>query len=47
MILSGLVGWAVNKYTSFDATWEGGDYAGGTPAGFSYYLIGFSLEAYF
>jgi tetratricopeptide (TPR) repeat protein len=45
--VSGAAGWTMKKCTSFEVTGEGGNYAGGTAAGFSYYLIGFSLKAYF
>ncbi|HEX9136010.1 MAG TPA: hypothetical protein VF905_03575, partial [Nitrospirota bacterium] len=40
-------GWTMKKCTSFEVYEEGGNYAGGSPAGFSYYLIGFSFKAYF
>jgi tetratricopeptide (TPR) repeat protein len=40
-------GWTMKKCTSFEVYEEGGNYAGGTAAGFSYYLIGFSFKAYF
>ncbi|HEX9113117.1 MAG TPA: tetratricopeptide repeat protein [Nitrospirota bacterium] len=40
-------GWTMKKCTSFEVYEEGGNYAGGTPAGFSYYLIGLSFKAYF
>ncbi len=41
--ISGSAGWTLKKCTSFEINGEGSNYAGGTAAGFSYYLIGFRL----
>ncbi len=40
-------GWTMKKCTSFEVTGEGGNYAGGTTAGFNYFLLGFNLKVYF
>jgi tetratricopeptide (TPR) repeat protein len=40
-------GWTMKKCTSFEVNGEGGNYAGGTAAGYAYYLIGFGLKVYF
>jgi tetratricopeptide (TPR) repeat protein len=40
-------GWTMRKCTSFELYGEGGNYAGGTVAGFNYYQVGFRLTAYF
>jgi tetratricopeptide (TPR) repeat protein len=45
--VSASAGWTMKKCTSFEVNEEGGNYAGGTAVGFSYYLIGFSFKAYF
>jgi tetratricopeptide (TPR) repeat protein len=39
----GSAGWKMKKCTSFEINGEGGNYAGGTTAGFNYSLIGFRL----
>jgi tetratricopeptide (TPR) repeat protein len=41
--MSGSAGWTMKKCTSFEINGEGGNYAGGTAAGFNYSLIGFRL----
>ncbi len=41
--ISGSAGWTMKKCTSFEINGEGGNYAGGTAAGFNYSLIGFRL----
>ncbi len=43
----GSAGWTMKKCTAFEIYAEGGDYAGGTVAGYDYYQIGFKLIAYF
>ncbi len=45
--ISGSAGWTMKKCTSFEINGEGGNYAGGTAAGFNYSLIGFRLIANF
>jgi tetratricopeptide (TPR) repeat protein len=40
-------GWTMKKCTSFELAGEGGNYAGGTVAGYNYYQVGFRLTAYF
>jgi tetratricopeptide (TPR) repeat protein len=40
-------GWTNKRCTSFEINAEGGNYAGGTVAGFRYYLAGFTLKVFF
>jgi tetratricopeptide (TPR) repeat protein len=44
---SSSAGWQMKKCTSFEISGEGGNYAGGTTAGYNYYQIGFRLVIYF
>lgn len=44
---SGVLGYRISPMLTLEATGEGGDYAGGTAAGFSYYMVGGRLVATF
>jgi len=45
--LPGAVGWAMKKCTALEINFEGGNYAGGTVAGYNYYQVGARLTVYF
>ena len=40
-------GWTMKKCTAFEMYGEGGNYAGGTVAGYKYYQVGFRLTVFF
>jgi tetratricopeptide (TPR) repeat protein len=40
-------GWTMKKCTAFELAGEGGNYAGGTVAGYNYYQVGLRLIVYF
>jgi tetratricopeptide (TPR) repeat protein len=45
--LPGAVGWTMKKCTALEISVDGGNYAGGTVAGYNYYQVGLRLIAYF
>lgn len=44
---SASAGWNMKKCTAFELNSEGGNYAGGSTAGFNYYMVGFRLVVNF